>query len=349
MKSSSKQVFKQSKVFALAIAMAMVGCKGEDGEIGPKGDTGATGAAGVAGATGASFDKVFENGFIKGTIKGVRNDGTAFEEPFEYKMSTDQTTFEKLSPTEHRLSLWRSKSIAEDNNYLHIDLIVTNKDQTNATGRIDDAALRFSKVLADRNLFVIFAGPNFKPVNITFPISRANNATYKLVKNGLNQEYYRDDVTGESFRAVKDADGNTIFFSNSFVYDAATNSHYSIFKHIINSAGIKSTTSTLWGNVRMVHTERSFEIFRTSAGTDLSETVSVPADTQEITNFAYNTITGLVTFDYKLNIHELREFDRNYYHGIYPRNTTMNALEIRGSASVTVYNALVMRKSAERK
>ena len=95
----------------------------------------------------------------------------------------------------------------------------------------------------------------------------------------------------------------------------------------------------------MTYNENDDKVFITSTGTDLSETFVAPGDTQEITNFAYNASTGVVTFDYKLNINEFRYFD-TYSNGLNPANTTMHALEIKGSVSATVYNAAVMRRSA---
>lgn len=335
-KNSTKQVFKHSTLVVLAAAMSLSSCKDKE-EVAPK----------IEPVSEVSFEKSFENGFIKGTIKGTRQDGTAFSEPFEYKIASDKAYFEKVSPTDHVLSLWRSIGIAKYDNYINLDLTVMNKDQAGATAKITSAELEFTKVLADKNLFYLNAGPNFLPTNVIFPISRANNATYKLVNHGVDVKYKYESSTSESYYFTKDTDGNTIHFAGSSVYDAITREYYYPFKHIMSSTGVKSTTSSVWSNVRMVRTEGSSMGFATSTGVDLYEIVAVPADTQEITNFAFNATTGVVTFDYKLNINALRGYDKYYYSNMEPANTTMNALEITGSVSATVHNGVVMRRSAQ--
>lgn len=334
-KDSTKQVFKNSTLVVLAAAMSLSSCK--DKEVAPKTEPG----------TEVSFEKSFENGFIKGTIKGKRQDGTAFEEPFEYKIASDQAYFEKVSPTDHVISLWRSMGIARYDNYINLDVVVTNKDQAGTTAKIRNAELEFTKALSDKNLFYINAGPNFLPTNVTFPISRANNATYKLVNHGIGVDYTEDSSTGESYYFVKDTDGNTIYFNGSQTYDPVAGDYYYAFRHIISSTGVKSTTSPVWSNVRMIRGEGNNMAFVTKAGADLFEIVEVPADTQEITNYAYNAATGVVTFNYKLSINALRGYDSYYYSNMEPANTTMNALEITGSVSATVHNGVVMRRSAQ--
>jgi hypothetical protein len=99
----------------------------------------------------------------------------------------------------------------------------------------------------------------------------------------------------------------------------------------------------------MVYNSNHRKIFTTSTGTELSETFEVPGDIQEVTNFAYNAATGLVTFDYKINVNEFRGFDTYYDYNVDgdASNSTMHALEIKGSVSATVYNGAVMRKSAQ--
>jgi hypothetical protein len=331
-KNSTKQVFKHSTLVVLAAAMSLSSCKDKDKEVAPKTET-------------SSIDKAFENGFVKGTVKGMRKDGTAFEETFEYKVTTDQSYFEKLSGTEHTLRLWRSKGIAQDDNNINLNLVVTNKDQAGATAKITGGYFEFSKPLADRNLFHLDAGTNFAAQTIVLPVSRANNATYKLVDNGWNLSYHYDSELRQSMYYVADTDGNKIYFGYSEVYDATTGQYYYPFRYVVSSTGVKSTSSPVWSSVRMIDNERGTRIFATATGTDLSETLQVPGDTQEITNFAYNASTGVVTFDYKLNISEFRGYDRSY-NNVDPANTSMHALEIKGSVSATVYNGAVMRKSA---
>lgn len=333
-KNSTKQVFKHSTLMVLAAAMSLSSCK--DKEVAPKTDTDVV----------SGYEKAFENGFVKGTIKGVRKDGTPFEEPFEYKLTSDQAAFEKTSATEHTLRLARFKTVVGGNNYVRLNLTVTNRDQAGATAKINGGYLSFSKVLTDRNVFSLSAGTNFDAEAFTLPMSRANNATYKLVDNGRYYNYSYDEAAGQNYYTYKDTDGNTIHFSTWSTRDIVTGDSYYAFSHIVNSTGVRSTTSSVWSNVRVMFNENGRRVFMTSAGANLSETLQVPGDTREITNFAYNAATGVITFDYKLNISEFRAYDQNYNNGVSAANTTMHALEIKGSVSATVYNSTVMRKSA---
>jgi hypothetical protein len=348
--NSTKVLFKQSKFFALAAAFALVSCKGEEGEIGPKGANGETGATGAQGLAGASYDKVFENGFMKGTITGKRKDGTAFSEPFEYKFASGNASFDPLSATEHSIPLQRFKTMGSGyNDLLEMRLTVTNKDQASATAKFTSAYTKFTKELPNRNLFAVEAGPSFIAREITLPMSRANNVNYKLVDNGLSLQYYNDQISGQAYYYVKDTDGNTIFFNNMWTYDATVSAYYVEFRHIMSNEGVKSTASAKWGNMRIydeLGNNANTRIFRTSTGTNLSEKINVPADTQEITNLSYNSSSGQLTFDFKLVISEYRGFDRSY-DGFNKKNTTMNPLEIKGSFSGMVYNSLVMRKGFE--
>jgi hypothetical protein len=345
--NSTKQLFKQSKFFALAVAMALVSCKGEEGEIGPKGEIGTSGPQGPA---GASYDKVYENSFMKGTITGKRKDGTTFSEPFEYKLAPGNASFETISATEHSILLRRLKSMGSSyDDYMDMRVTVTNKDQASASAKFTSAYSKFTKELANRNLFAVEAAPSFNAREITLPMSRANNVNYKLVDNGINLQYSNDQLSGQAYYNVKDTDGHTIFFSNMWTYDAVVQSYYVEFRHIVSNEGVKSTASEKWGNIRIYEEIGNYtntRSFRTSTGTNLSEKINVPSDTQEITNLSYNPSSGQLSFNFKLVISEYRGFDR-YYDGVSKKNTTMNPLEIKGSFSGTVYNGTVMRKSFE--
>lgn len=337
--NSTKQLFKQSSFFALALTIAVVSCKGPEGEVGPKGDTGATGAQGI---TGDSYDKALENGFLKGTIKGTRKDGTAFEEAFEYKLASNAATFENVSSTEHSIYLNRYKNVSGGNNSATIGLQVTNKDQAGATAKLNGAYFSFTKELPGKNIFFIGAGPSFVAKDVVLPISKVNNSKYKLVDYGVETDYYSDN--NQSYTIFKDTDGNRIYFANNYYseYISGNYTSYRTFSYIINNKGEKSTSSDIWSTVRLYDGNK----FRTSAGVNLFEIISVPADTQEITNFTYNSATGALAFDYKVIISEYRAFDpsyENYSKG----NTTMHPLEIKGSFSGNVYNGVVMRKSFE--
>lgn len=322
-KNSTKHFFRNSQFLALALAVLIFSCKGKDDEVKPQ----------------ETVNKAFENGFVKGTVKGTRTDGTAFEEPFEYKIASPES-FEKVSTTMDRLELDRSQNLNEgDMNSTSIGLAVTNKAQ-NPTAKFENFDIWFTKLLSNRDLFHIQGTANFEATDVTLPISRDNNVTYKLLNYGNNYDYYYDPATGDDYRTYADESGNKIYFIDT--YNATYGSHYK-FSYVINSSGVKSTTSATFGNLLVDYNNISGKyLFYTAADVNLSEKITIPADTQEITNFVYNASTGVVTFNYKVSINELRGM-QNYN----AKNTTNHKLDITGSASATVYNGTVMRMSAE--
>jgi hypothetical protein len=324
-------------------------CKGEDGDIGPKGDAGAAGPAGAqgpAGPAGPSAAQLLENGFIKGTLKGKRRDGTAFEETFEYKLAEESDGFVKTGTTIDELFLWRYQDLM-GNGWIGMNLLIENKGLANQSIKFVNTSsysgegyynyrepfeLGFQKLLPDKKLFKLSAEAVLIPVEVTLPISRANNITYKLVNYGIDHLKVDNNSSGDAHLIFSDETGNLIYFKDYNLTDEYE------FAYLINSNGQKINTSTVFGDLVVVDNFSGSQryTFYTKQGVDLSETIDVPADTYEITNFSHDTSAGVVTFDYKINIQQFRV-----------ENTTRNPLEITGSVRADVYNEMVMRKSAE--
>jgi hypothetical protein len=211
--------------------------------------------------------------------------------------------------------------------------------------------------LPGRNLFLVKAGTNFSNQSVTLPMSIARNENYKLVNYGKDYSYYTDAQTNERLVYVTDKDNNKICFT-SFNHFLDNNVYYGNFSCVVDANGVKSTTSATaakYANIQFVrdHSSNNKLYFRTSTGTILSEVIQIPADTQEITNFAYNAATGLITFNYKIVINEFRNLDSEYHYdnqmnySYRGENTTNKTLEITGSVSANVYNSIIMRKGFE--
>jgi hypothetical protein len=242
-------------------------------------------------------------------------------------------------------------------NFADLRLEVSNKDQ-NPSIKFKGFKSWFNKSLPDRNLFLVKAGTNFSNQSVTLPMSIARNENYKLVNYGKDYSYYTDAQTNESLVYVKDRDNNKICFTD-FNNSLGNSTYYGNFSCVVDANGVKSTTSATaakYANIQFVrdHSSGSHKVyFRTSTGTILSEVFQIPADTQEITNFAYNAATGLITFNYKIVINEFRNLDTEYHHdqqfdySYRGANTTNKTLEIRGSVSANVYNSVIMRKGFE--
>jgi len=327
--------WKASQILLLSASVFLFNCKGKDGDPGPKGDPGAQGNPGL------NAQQLQENGFINGTIKGTRRDGTAFTETFEHKyVGTNPASFNKMADDTYYLSLYRSNG--NSTNLLDessLNIVVENKGKNNQKVYIGKTPndpytyynnyLRINRVLPNNQLFLLSTTALFEAKKVLLPVSKANNATYKFENYGQNSDYISEN--NQTYLTYMIEDGSRIYFSYSF------NSEYQ-FAFLVDKTGARSTTSEVYGNLKLVY--KNVDNYGTYAiyngNTDISEIILVPADTQEITNFQYNAATGLVTFDYKMAIQQFRL-----------NNTTRNSLEITGSVSAKVYDSTVMRVGNE--
>ncbi len=362
-----KTIISYYKVLLLAASVLLSNCKsggeGDPGPTGAPGEPGVAGVAGPAGPNGTTFEQALENGFIKGTIKGTRRDGTAFEEPFEYKIAHGPEGFYQASTTTHELDIFRTNRMdySDDGNwpYAGMYIKIENKGAANQAINFNWFELYFNKILANRNQFGLKVEANFSSENVYFPISPANNAKYKLMNYGrftqnengdFDMTYnggYNDEATGKHYNFFTDEDGNRIFFGE---IPGAYGLHK--YEYYITPAGAKVTPSPIWYNVRFnprvnfpYLTESGIEhAFFTTSSPDntpsagLSQLIDVPPDTQSITNFNYNPATGELTFDYVIAIEHYRS-----------SNTSQHPVEIKGSVKASMYNSIAYRRSFEGK
>jgi hypothetical protein len=338
------------KLVMLVAVLLLGNCKGKDGEIGPAGPAGADGHTGAAGPQGVQGDQGpegksasqgFENGFIKGTIKGIRRDGQLFMENFEFKLADRRENFTEpgqlLSSgiTRHNLNIYRFNSLEEltrEENDAAIQLLIENKGQTSQHISIADFKVDFVKLLTDQDLFVFQTYANFNPDEETvLPISRSNNIAYGLADYGRSSRYIYDNAAAHSYIEFIGTNGNKIYFEPQ-----EENDEFYKFAFTINAAGEKTTHADLYQNLLVKANYLDEFTFYDNSYQDLSETIVVPADAQEISNFEYDAATGMVTFDYKVVVHEFRN-----------ENTSRHQVEISGSVRANVYNNILMREAAE--
>ncbi len=323
----------------LLAAAALFSCKGKDGEPGPSGAAGAqgpAGATGVQGPAGQNYQQAYENGFIKGTIKGTRRDGSAFEEPFEYKAAYSSEGFTKQNSLTHWLRLYRSEKpyLNDDLMGAALHVLVDNKGAANQAVKIGGFSLSFIKTVTENtlNMFYFQTEARFGTSQVLLPISRANNATYKLLGHGrrVNNTYLVEYINGKEYYSFRTTEGSLVYF-------ARITGGYQ-FEYLINAAGTKVTDNTAWNGVKYMYDSTAQDnVFVTATGTKLHETVDVPADTQTISNYNYNAVTGELTFDYTVKIEQFRE-----------ENTSLNPVEINGSVKATgLYDGIVGRRSFE--
>jgi hypothetical protein len=351
------------KLFFLFLLVLSTSCRGPEGDPGPAGPDGtdgkdgkdgAAGAAGPQGAAGSqgaagpqgeqgpqgtpglTADQLATNGFIKGTVKGTRTDGTPFTETFNYTVVSELQGFEKINDNLHQVELWRGESYAKTGGS-HITLLVENKGQSTQKVNIgvhvpaqdfNGFFIYWEKMIANNNLFVFRTNALFKPFSTLVPVSAAHNATYKFVNGGRDFSHPTNNAFASLYYYSATEDGSKVYFGQT------ASSTYS-FEYIEDKNGVKSTTSTLYGDLvyKYDFAKGAYKLYKGT--TDLSEILVTPADTQEVTNYAYDPATGLMTFDYKVNIQALRA-----------QNTTKHAIEVTGSVSAKVYDARVMRIGA---
>jgi hypothetical protein len=332
---------KMMKYAAFLLIVLFYSCKGEEGEVGPKGDTGATGASGAQGASGVqgppggqgpqgpqgpageSFEKAFENGHITGTIKGTRRDGTGFEQAFEFKLALHTEGFIRKGKA-HELVLARYEK-RKDENAIKLTLLVEDKDKATQSFKLNDFELSFAKILADRSRFVFSAETDFQPGWIELPMSVNNNSTYQLTDYGLEPEYYIESAE-KAYNVFTTKSGSRLYF------DAIGNSEEEpgTFAYLTDKEGVESSTSQTYGN--LIYAD---QVFTTTEHVNLSDQFEAPADVFQISDYAYNSATGIVSFSFKVNV------------GPFSRNTSYNPAEITGRVSAQVFDGQLMREAAE--
>lgn len=184
------------KTFATVIvasALLFTGCK-KDAEKGP---TGATGAAGENGVVPTSTD-----GFIKGTLSGTRQDGTAFNETFEYKNYFQGTSGRLDSNTvaSYDFSIQRSGGDILNPNGASIRVNTTSK--TASTGNVSLTDFSFVKSLGTNKRFE-FSINNTQTATITGLVYNAST--------GMFTGNFSFSVSG-----FQNSTGNTATISGSF-------------------------------------------------------------------------------------------------------------------------------------
>ncbi|MBW3544170.1 MAG: collagen-like protein, partial [Bacteroidetes bacterium] len=309
----------------------------DDGAIGPQGEQGPQGDQGLTGPVGAST--VQENGFIKGTISGTRRDGTAFQESFENNMRRNPEGF-AVENSLHSLTLYRYGSV-EDGNRIWMNLKIHNRGTSDQQIEVTGFDVNYLKELANNQAFAVRTYASFTDLNILYPVSPSNTAYdfdfYISQYSGsvYNDHTFRDDATDTYYRGFKNTSGDMVYFEDPS-YDNNTNSYWGDFAFVIKADGTKVTSSTKYNGMRLTQDNNWHYMMYDAQGRNLSESVHVPADTYSITNFNYDTATGLLTFDYTMSIA-----------GIARTNTTKNPISISGSVEVNVYDTIIYKANGE--
>lgn len=127
---------------AFALTLSITSCE--------KGDTGPNGTAGTNGTNGVVPTST--DGFIKGNVSGTRQDGTAFNEAFEYKnyYSGPSATLDSVSPASFVFEVSRANDFTGTN---AADVTINTTSKTSSTGSISLNNFSFTKSLGTNKLF----------------------------------------------------------------------------------------------------------------------------------------------------------------------------------------------------
>lgn len=360
----SKKTFNNACMLSLIAGMSLFGsCKGPEGDPGPAGKDGvngtngtngtsgkdgvngtngvdgATGPQGEQGIPGVDGQKAFEDGFIKGTIKGIRRDGTPFEEPFVFRMTEHVSLIHEgrtsISIAKYLDNKFYSSNAGNFRNEARFDF--TTDGNLNQVPTLDVFDLDFRNPLASKLVFAVNADAGFDKETIRktiLPISDENNGAYKFLYNGRMWTESTDKQFSNTVLAFENTNGDKIYYS------WPSGESWGEFLFIIDQNGIRSTSSDLYSKIKLGYPTLSesdffgqYMGFYSMDNKALSTQATIPVNSYQITNYQYKENAQL-SFDYKINV--------NAYD-----NTTMNPLEITGSVQTTAYNGMVLRKSFE--
>lgn len=183
------------KTFATGIvASALLFASCEKGEMGPEGSHGTNGTNGVV--------ALYTDGFIKGNVSGTRQDGTAFNEAFDYKNYSTGTsgTLDSNTIANYDFKIFRSGGDILNPNTAMIT--VNTASTTSSSGNITLNDFSFTKSLGTNKKFE-FTLNNSPVTTITGLIYNAST--------GLFTGNFSFSVPG-----LQNSTGNTATISGSF-------------------------------------------------------------------------------------------------------------------------------------
>lgn len=226
-------LIKKSSLLLMAagFSVAISSCEGDEGSVGPvgpKGETGATGAQGEQGEQGESALR--KAGYYEGTIKGTRQDGTAFEESFKYEYSDEYLEtlgYARTAVAGITIKRFRDGNYSEGNPSLKINGYFANDGTGNKTLEVMEFNFYFSKELSATKYFQFDAHHNNSERSADIP------STFELTN------YVYDESTGKlSFDFKYDSDGNYNSTGNPVTITGKFNSGDSKFyQEIVNRKG----------------------------------------------------------------------------------------------------------------
>lgn len=126
----------------IACTMLFTSCKND--EVGPVGPSGTNGTNG--------YVPVNTDGFIRGNVSGTRQDGTPFNETFDYQnyWGTPSATVDSVSPASFNFEIARASDVFGNN---AAGLTVNTTARNSSTGTISMDYFMFSKTIGTNQMF----------------------------------------------------------------------------------------------------------------------------------------------------------------------------------------------------
>ncbi|MCF8424686.1 MAG: hypothetical protein K9H41_10100 [Bacteroidia bacterium] len=165
-----------------------------------KGETGPAGPAGTDGVNGVVSTST--DGFIKGNVIGIRKDGTAFNEPFNYQNYSNgpSGTLDSNNVASYDFTITRGGSDIFGSDFARVIINVTSK--TASSGNINLNGFSFTKSLGTNK--------KFKFAINSSPTTTISGLVYNT-STGLYTGNYSFSIPG-----FQNSTGNTATISGSF-------------------------------------------------------------------------------------------------------------------------------------
>lgn len=310
------------------------GPQGPQGAQGEQGTPGEQGPEGVAGKDGQGYVKA---GYVEGTVSGNRKDGTAFTETFKYEYAENSTIYFDVDPFTGKTYFIIYREGDTDNSSVYMQFSVEDPGTENETVAFGSEylydpvfELEFTKEMDESTLFYIEANAKTYGSSFWQMIGDAEIETYNFATDDEGRLMFDFFEEGYFFLTT---DGGKVFYETP-VYDEGLGYEVGNFIKMEDSDGNESFTSELYS--QLILSSSSDLVFRLAeTGEDLSETVEIAGDNCVITNYLHDPSTGIITFDYSVNVGTK---DRT--------NTTRHPLTITGkfNSGNKVYSEIITRK-----
>lgn len=321
----------KSLFYLLFACLVLVSCTGEDGEPGPAGEQGEKGDQGEKGNAGEDgLDAVTKIGSLEGKIVGTRKDGTAFEYPFTYEYTYSNGGAFRDVQGKTAISIDRF-TLTPFQNYASFDLEKVNGTLVPLNSTYS-ASFDFRKELNATTIFSLDADASFVDFAGEFrPISRAHNARYQFYYYGSN--IWSTVYNGQNAYHVSG-------YNMAIYYRQSTGTLLGIDDYSTDQDITSGPVFNKYNELKLIFDANlgEYKFINATTQATLHEVIpAVPADKLTITNYSHNATTGILSFDFKLEISKYDVAGRV--------NTTEHDLVIEGkyNSGTKVYENTVGR------